>query len=1253
MAEALAEGLQEEQKYRQFGANDDQINEWKTSQIADFRKAGANDQQINDYFGVKETDTKGMRAYVDKNLAAFHESRKAADGTPQKEAASWGEYFDAGWENSVTGLAKAGHMPDTVLPEHAGFAGRLVSNIAQLTGDVPAMLAGSVAGSMVGAAAGGAAGSVVPVVGTLGGIAAGSVGGAGAGAFAAPAAMRKLLMDHYEKGDVKDAGDFLSRLAAVTWEATKGGTIGALTAGSGALAKPVAGAMGSLAAELTTMTTAGAAMEGRLPQPQEFLDGAVMLGGFHLATGGVPTKLRNIFAATGERPAEVVEAAHNDPVLKQEILSENSDLPKQAAPITPDQAELDAKLGGNIEGERPPKEKSEGPPPGGGDSGLSLEEASAKIRSKIKEQQGPEDFKLRDLLTTEGRDKAILKLRKDYEDSLLPLKQAEKESGLEFKPGQSPSDLARIVNGASGVAERMINTETIDHATGHSNGEGILPILDAVGKANMGRFEEFVVSRRVLERESMGFKHGFDKDAAGVVVAAGEKEFTALADRYSAFNDRVLKYYKDAGGLTDSSESAIENQSKHYAPMARVLSVDPFTGEPMIKDKKLIAFMDGSDKDILNPIQQSMKRAQAVALWVARNDAAKAYGKMVEESEFGGALGEKIDKPSGPLKNNEISYFDNGEKKVIRMPKDYAEALKSMGGNPGQTNLFMTIMKVPAQALRIGTVLNPDFLLRHFGRGIEMSAVQSRSSVSVLHNVLQTFQGIGHIVAKDDVWNSYLSSGAVQRDIGGAIGYIKERFWEEQSKGAPSVMDKIWNSPRTIKEALEFGSMIADNAFRVAEFKRTAGAVNEAGNWEVGSKGQIQAGAIAARDITLDYNRRGAQMQAFSSVVPFANVGIQGTSRMIRGIVENPVSYGAKAVAMITVPSLITYFLNHDDPRYKDAPNWEKDLYWLFPTDKWEPAANMADAQSRPEQLRKQAPDGSWLVNNGTTVRIMKPFELGILFGTLPERLLARYVGDNPRALTDLGSTISRGIIPNVLPTAITPFLEQGSNKNFFTGRPVVSSHAEGMLPEYQYNEYTSNVAKTLGKLIGHVPGLRDIGPKDAKLASPMVIDNYIHDWTGTMGQYVLQALNYSEHAYTGGPPPPAMSLAEYPIIKAFISRNPSQNAQPIQDFYNDFEKASRVNATISSLMKSGDPASAQEALRLSQKYQGDMLQLGPVKQALGQIAKSLQGINESPVFKPYEKRQLMDAAYYQMSMIAKQGNRIIDANRKALNAQQ
>jgi hypothetical protein len=241
----------------------------------------------------------------------------------RKKTYDFGESFMAGILNSVPALALSN--PDYELANDPTVGGRLGYQAGQMLADLPVMVAGAVMGAGVGTAG-------APGVGT-------AVGGA-AGAFGLPAGLRATLMDAYDKGEFKDFGDFWNRASHIIWETVKGQAVGGATAlaGAGVASKVgsetlmVANPAGKLvqsvaptAAELATMTTVGAALEGRVPSAKEFLDAAVLLGGMKASTK-VAAKLREVYKETGVRPAQVVADAARDPEIAKALVTDSGGL---------------------------------------------------------------------------------------------------------------------------------------------------------------------------------------------------------------------------------------------------------------------------------------------------------------------------------------------------------------------------------------------------------------------------------------------------------------------------------------------------------------------------------------------------------------------------------------------------------------------------------------------------------------------------------------------------------------------------------------------------------------------------------------------------------------------------------------------------------------------------------------------------------------------------------------------------------------
>jgi len=257
-------------------------------------------------------------------------STRAADGM--------GDAFMAGLEGSSAGLLTRGRLPDIVLDSsHARWYEKLAAGAGQMLGDVPAMIGGFAAG----AAAGIETGPGAAVTGS-------------AGAFAMPTAIREALTNAYTLDQVNSSGEFLNRVGISIARTGKDAIVGGLTGGAGAyagkFAAPLvgeavtAGRIGAttgrvltgaatMGAEGATMTVAPAALEGRLPEPEDFMNAAILMVGMkgaHFAAG----KLRNVYARTGIEPLQVMADAKVEPSILEDIKP-----PEEATPETP-QADL-------------------------------------------------------------------------------------------------------------------------------------------------------------------------------------------------------------------------------------------------------------------------------------------------------------------------------------------------------------------------------------------------------------------------------------------------------------------------------------------------------------------------------------------------------------------------------------------------------------------------------------------------------------------------------------------------------------------------------------------------------------------------------------------------------------------------------------------------------------------------------------------------------------------------------------------------
>lgn len=1236
MAE-VAPGIEEMQQLEAAGFGPAEINEWQAQTTGQLQDAGFSSDEVDAYFGVKHLDTKPIEEGFKANLLAKRDANKPKEGAApagempidptkphMKEADSFLEAIEAGFDMSVTGLLR--ERPDVTLPEHAPMFYRIASQVSQLAGDIPAMVTGAVGGAAAGTAVAGPVGTVV---------------GGGAGAFALPEGMRTWMMQGYEKGEVQSFADFWERASATAINTLKAGAVGGATAGVGGLvakglgkvaAPALAKTAAQLTAEVTTMTTLGAALDGRVPEPQEFIDGAIIVGFMHGAVKSA-TKLRRMYAKGGIEPVIVAEQVQKSPKLKQEILSDNVELPGKG------------EFGITVGEMKPPENIPTVKP---------LREPNPNLSAEVNTILG----KVGEKGDTPSKSMTTSQVYTALVDKLDPINQATKalvENVKDLPAEKNPYILARTAVDHQSKAKHFFEKGTLDFKGLEVKGESLRSILKEV--ESVETLEAFMISKRVLEKNAQGKQTGFDLEAAKKVVDQNKGKYEAAAKRVTEFSNRTLDYIAEAGLVSPEQVARMKEANKDYVPFKRIMDeAEGGGGKRQGKAGSLKEFK-GSERDIQSPITSIVEntvelikmaeinrpkmalvelakqtegqelirpvKTPVQEIKVSKEDVARQLGISVEAAEAVSTF-RAINKD---LTSTQFAVMEQGKRKVYETTPELAEAINRLGGDQTATNMLFKIANGITTVKKIGITFTPDFILRNLFRDTLTASTFSKSKTPI--NPLEIVSAMGDIWKKNNTYYEWLKSGGANGaflELGDR--YVKTDIYKLQRE--TNFMNSVRNLVEKPIDAMRVAAELSEQSLRVAEFKK----VRKSG-------GSLTEGGFASREITIDFQRVGAKMSALNSITAFMNVSIQGLDRTARAFKENPSAVATKSIAYITVPSVLLWWANHDDPRYQEIPQWEKDLFWIIPTDNWQ-EVEAGEADGLPEYMVKEK-GGKVFVNKGSIYRLPKPQELGIVFGSLPERTLEKFFGENPGAYKNFNETMIGLVTPSFVPDAVAPAMEQYFNKSFFTGRDIVPNHLKGILPEYQFVDYTSDTAKTLGAMVATID-------RHSDFASPMVLDNYIRSWGGSLGQYAVQTAD--KLLVKAGVQPdnvdPTATLSDIPFVKAFVVRFPQAGSRSVQDFYDNFEENKKVFDTIRYLSAQGDFESAEKELTL-EANQDNLVQLDGIKEALSQQSKFIRLVNKNPEITADEKRQMIDGAYLMMTEIAKQGNLLMQEVKKEL----
>ncbi len=818
-------------------------------------------------------------------------------------------------------------------------------------------------------------------------------------------------------------------------------------------------------------------------------------------------------------------------------------------------------------------------------------------------------------------------------DDLHPLHKATKKlaAKLNLPEKENPYTLARLHRGWHGKAEHFLEYSPFDFHTKKNVGKSLRSILKPI-ENELEDFRVYAVARRSKELAERKIKTGIELKEAEKVIKDFNK-FDKVFEDLKAYQDLTLQYLKDSGILSEQAINNMRAANKEYIPFYRLTDKDITGTRKDLQAKQPIKKIKGSKRVIYDPLESIIKNTYLYINLAEKNRIGQSLVKLGEKSELKNQnIITKIKQPVKPIevqtkelnklakdlglkltdetltvfrpqafypKEDIISVWENGKRKFYQVDKDLGRTFQAL--DTEQIPLLLRMLSKPAHWLRAGAVLSPEFIARNPIRDQFSAAVYSKYGFIPAYNLVR---GASSLIKKDQYYRDWIKSGGLnsalvsldrkyfQKNLEQVTGPRAKNIFRTPLKVLHSGVRNIVKNPI---EALRILSELSEQGTRLGEFKagRKRGA-------------PLEEAGFSSREVTLDFARIGARTKALNNLIAFWNANVQGTDRLIRAFKDKPVQTTAKIAASITLPSVLLEILNHDEEWYQEVPQWQKDLFWLF-----------------------KAKDIIW--------RIPKPFELGIIFGTIPERFTSWILDRDPQVFNGVLDAVGRGSMPGILPTVSIPLIENWANKSFFLDRPLVRADREELLPEYQYKPYTTELIKAAGKLLGSLPALK-MNPYIA----PVKIENIIKGWSGGLGTHLVNIANYAltEAGLLPEKIKPTLTLADIPIIKAFVVRHPSAGAEPIQKFYDKYFEYSKFQKTAQTLIKKEFNFDEAETLMSDNRT---LLNASGHYDALRNMHRLISLIYVNPQILPEEKRQLIDKTYYDMIAIAKDGLKLFE----------
>ncbi|EON2108024.1 LPD38 domain-containing protein [Escherichia coli] len=438
-----------------------------------------------------------------------------------------------------------------------------------------------------------------------------------------------------------------------------------------------------------------------------------------------------------------------------------------------------------------------------------------------------------------------------------------------------------------------INPKMPDGGSGMTNAEAaeIMQRVRNSGKQAQydrlaGIVDDMLARRRELIREA-----GLEESG---VVDAWQKAYRYYVPLKGQDVDGVVSLPRTGKGFTiggRESRQAMGRASRAQSPSTQAIQD---LSESLIRHRK-----NEVGNAFLKLVQDNPDRDYWQVFTDDKPDTMRAIAERVDP-ETGETRREVVERPV-PMAMMADRYFTtkkNGKTYYIKLhdPR-LMRAMKNMG--PETSNAFVrTLGKVNRFLATVNTSYNPEFLVSNFIRDVQTAVMNlkaeqgrsdgklkgldnlsalavvkdSRSAMSAVYASLRGKTLTGKGAQWQKVWKEFVEDGGKTGwfNMGDLEGQQKEMDrlvslakggWKGQSIGA-------WNS---FLNLVEDANGAVENALRLSAYKhaRDAGLSR-------------QQAASLAKNMTVNFNRRGEQGALMNSLYMFANASIQGTANLVR-----------------------------------------------------------------------------------------------------------------------------------------------------------------------------------------------------------------------------------------------------------------------------------------------------------------------------------------------------------------------------------
>ena len=591
---------------------------------------------------------------------------------------------------------------------------------------------------------------------------------------------------------------------------------------------------------------------------------------------------------------------------------------------------------------------------------------------------------------------------------------------------------------------------------------------------------------------------------------------------------RTLELQLSEGLITQETFDNLENFFENYVPLKGKKDLNNAgqgLGQGFSTPKNVIKRAFGRESSADNPFIQALIDYETAIIHAEKNRVAQELYKLVESNpsdlwEVSGIKhiprydknGDLMYLEPKQLRDDEILVkFDGKAKKIVIKDKGLLKGMKNLG-----TGYSLKILRLTNNYLRsVFTNYSPEFIISNFLRDSQTAFMhlsefdQKKLRAKVFKDIPKAMKGIYAIERDNEKNNEFSEIYESFKQQGGKMGWndvltVDEKIASLESemnwdyRGQKGVVGWTKNGFKSFFDYIDALNTSVENAVRLSTYK----ALVENGETK-------ERSALFAKDITVNFNRKGEIATLMNNFYLFFNAGLQGTNRIYRAF------RNSKKIRLMTGALTLTGYLTSRMNRFASPDDYEQYSSYIL--------------------------QNYWMIlkENGGAITLRMPYGwnvpvgLGILLEKLhnePNYKRENMFSDVVTLFSNAFSPISGGSgLQTFAPTVTKPFIQHFENKNFMGGM-IKKEQSTQRKPEYKMTwddtpPTLTKISKFLNdKSFGNElePGILDWNPD--------VMKHYLTWASGGTGRFMLNSVQALESLSNQEPIEPNNT----PILRQF-----------------------------------------------------------------------------------------------------------------------